>query len=66
MTYNYYTDGASTMKKINGEYIRDAGGWAFAQVEKNVVVASGLGNKAVTTNQEMELMAICKAIEHYL
>lgn len=50
MTYNYYTDGASTMKQINGEYIRDAGGWAFAQVENDIVTASYLGNKEKTTN----------------
>jgi hypothetical protein len=30
--YSYWTDGAASMNKVNGEYIREAGGWAWALI----------------------------------
>ena len=36
MIYNFWTDGAATMKKDDsGNYIREAGGWAWALVCDN-------------------------------
>lgn len=63
--YEYYTDGAATMKKKNGEYVREAGGWAFAQVKDNNPIFSMSGQEKETTNQVMELRAIYEALEHY-
>ena len=30
-----YTDGAATMKCVNGEYQRENGGWAWAAIDEN-------------------------------
>ena len=65
MTYNYYTDGASTMKKIDGEYVRENGGWAFAQIKDDKVIFVLSGHEDKTTNQAMELRAIYEALAHY-
>lgn len=63
-TYKIYTDGAATMRQINGEYVREAGGWAFLVIDEkdNACVFQNYGYKAETTNNEMELTAICKAL----
>lgn len=60
-----YTDGAATMRKENGEYVREAGGWAFAEVDCNdnvLYFANGHFDKS--TNNECELTAINKAIKY--
>lgn len=53
------------MKKKNGEYIREAGGWAFAQVKEDKIIFSKSGHEEKTTNQAMELRAIYEALNHY-
>lgn len=63
--YEYYSDGAASMKKKNGEYIREAGGWAFAQVKEDKIIFSKSGHEEKTTNQAMELRAIYEALNHY-
>lgn len=68
MIYKYYTDGAATMKKINGEYIRGAGGWAWARVdsETNKILEIASGHIDNTSNNAMELNAIYQALGHYI
>lgn len=68
MIYKYYTDGAATMKKINGEYIRGAGGWAWARVdpETNKILQYKSGHEDNASNNAMELMAILQVLNHYL
>lgn len=66
MIYEYYTDGAATMRKVNGEYVREAGGWAFAQVKDNKLIFSASGHADNTTNNAMELTAISQALRHYI
>lgn len=63
MEYNYYCDGAATMRKINGEYVREAGGWAWARVEDNKVINWSNGGDKETTNNEQELKAIYFALK---
>lgn len=60
-----YTDGAATMKKVNGEYIRGAGGSAFAIVSEDLkeVYHSGSKHFSNTTNNYCELYAILMAIK---
>ena len=67
MIYKYYTDGAATMRKVNGEYVREAGGWAWARVdpETNKVLESVSGHKDNASNNEMELIAILSALTYY-
>ena len=60
------TDGAATMRKINGEYVRENGGWAFAEIgEGNSILFSSSGQKLNTTNNECELTAIKEAILYF-
>ena len=67
MTYNFYTDGAASMRKDeNGEYIREAGGWAFALFENDIPVYSDSGHEDKTTNQKMELTAILETLKYYI
>lgn len=63
MIYKFYTDGAATMNKVNGEWVREAGAWAWAWVDNDMVMDSACGDKALTTNNEQELMAIYMALE---
>lgn len=63
-TYDFYTDGAATMKKVNGEYVREAGGWAFAFKDNGNIYCSS-GHEDHTTNQAMELRAIYEALLYY-
>lgn len=68
MTYNFWTDGAVLMRKdVNGEYIREAGGWAFAiiDIKNNIVTFNNHGHSEKASNNEMELMAIYKALLYY-
>ena len=63
MILNYFTDGAATMRKINNEYVREAGGWAFICLDGDMKERNRLnGNEAMTTNNRMELMAIFMAL----
>ena len=57
-----YTDGASTMFLEDSGYIRGPGGWGFVCVENGEVRAQDSGGKSATTNQEMELTGIYKAL----
>lgn len=63
----YYTDGAATMKKINGVYERCAGGWSIVKVdEENDTILDTLnGGSFETTNNEQELYAIYAALRDF-
>lgn len=62
--YTIYTDGAATMKKIKGEYVREAGGCAFVVYDAgNIRLYEWSGHSDQTTNNEMELSAIFHAIK---
>lgn len=63
MDYVIYTDGAATMKKENGQYIRVAGGWSFIVYKNGIQCYCEYGGEKETTNNAMELMAILKAIQ---
>lgn len=60
-----YTDGAATMRLVDGEYVRENGGWAFAEVKNGEVVYSLNGQKLKTTNNECELTAIMNAVLYF-
>lgn len=66
MTYEFYTDGAATMRQVGGAYIREAGGWAWAMVDNDEVLHSDSGYEPSTTNQAMELRAIYEALEYFM
>lgn len=66
VNFVYYTDGAATMKKENGKYLREAGGWAFILLKDDVEVSSQSGGCPLTTNNEMELYAIYASIRDFL
>lgn len=67
MTYNFWTDGAASMRKDeNGNYIREAGGWAFALFENEIPIYADCGHFDNTTNNEMELMAILETLKYYI
>ena len=64
--YIYYTDGAATMKQIDSEYVRCAGGWAWARVDKDLnVISTGTDGDSETTNNAMELTAIREALKDF-
>ena len=64
MYYNIYCDGAATMKKINDEYVRCAGGYGVVIYNNdNIIIQQLSGAAAQTTNNEQELTAILKALE---
>ena len=61
-----YTDGAATMKCINGEYTRENGGWAWAAIDDNDnLIKADFGGGSNTTNNRMELMAILNALRTF-
>lgn len=64
MEYNYYCDGAATLNLINGEYQRQAGGWAWALIQEDKIVAEESGGLPMSTNNAMELTAISQALNH--
>ena len=66
VNFVYYTDGAATMKKENGKYLREAGGWAFILLKDDVEVSNQSGGCPLTTNNEMELYAIYASIRDFL
>lgn len=65
-TYSYYTDGAATMIKENGKYLREAGGWAFILLKNGEKFSKQSGGCPLTTNNEMELYAIYASIRDFL
>ena len=66
MIYEFWTDGASSMK-INDKrkYEVIAGGWAWALIINNKETTFQSGSEAKATNQRMELTAIYKALQFY-
>lgn len=64
--YTYYTDGAATMKKVDGEYVREAGGWGFVELLNEKQISTINGGSPKTTNNEMELYAILSALRQFL
>lgn len=58
MNYTIYCDGAATMKKINGSYVRCAGGHAFIVYQNGINVFEFSDGVRETTNNEQELLAI--------
>lgn len=65
-TYTYYTDGAATMVNKNGQYLRQAGGWAFIRLKNGEEDSSQSGGCPLTTNNEMELYAIYASVRDFL
>ena len=64
--YTYFTDGAATMKRKNGKYLRGAGGWAFVLLKDDVENSCRCGGCPLTTNNEMELYAIYASMRDFL
>jgi ribonuclease HI len=65
-TYSYFTDGAATMIKEKGRYLRKAGGWSFIQFKNGKRQSQQSGGCAKTTNNEMELYAIYASMKDFL
>lgn len=64
--FKYYTDGAATMIRKNGKYLREAGGWAFVLLVDNNGDCVRCGGCPLTTNNEMELYAIYASMRDFL
>lgn len=64
--YSYFTDGAATMLRKDGKYLREAGGWAFVLLVGGQEVSSQSGGCPLTTNNEMELYAIYASMKDFL
>ena len=64
--YSYFTDGAATMVKENGKYLRKEGGWAFILLINGEKDSNQSGGCRLTTNNEMELYAIYAAMRDFL
>lgn len=65
-SFRYYTDGAATMIRKNGKYLREAGGWAFVLLIDNSEDSVCSGGCPLTTNNEMELYAIYASMKDFL
>lgn len=65
MIYEYYTDGACTLKKTDKGYEKGPGGWAFALIKNDKIEFSQSLPLMSTTNNEAELLAIYRALLHY-
>lgn len=64
--YIFYTDGASTMTKINNQYLRGPGGWGFIMLNnKNEIIDQINGGAPLSSNNAMELYAILAAFRHF-
>jgi ribonuclease HI len=62
----FYTDGASTMKKINNEWIRCNGGAAMVCInDENKIIAEYKRGFKSTTNNYCELHAIYLALSYW-
>lgn len=64
MQYKYYCDGAASLNKINGQYVREAGGWAWALVQDDQLITEDSSGLPQTSNNAMELTAINQALHH--
>lgn len=64
--YSYFTDGAATMVKENGKYLRKEGGWAFVKCLNGEKHSAQSGGCRLTTNNEMELYAIYSSMMDFL
>ena len=65
--FKIYTDGAATMRKVNGEYVREAGGWGYVILNGNDdEFMSAYGGENMTTNNAMELTAIRNGLRRFL
>lgn len=62
--YHFFTDGAATIRNVNGQYVREAGGWAWALVQNNEIIKWNSGGSKKTTNNEQELTAIMEALSY--
>ena len=60
ISIDIYTDGS--LKKLGQK--QTFGGWAFVAVKDSKKFYYASGSEYHTTNQRMELMAICKALEY--
>jgi ribonuclease HI len=64
MNYTIYSDGAATMKKVDGEYVRVAGGWSMIVYDSgNCRIYGEYGGERETTNNAMELYGIYRALK---
>lgn len=63
--FTYYTDGAATMINKNGQYLREAGGWAYIKLIDGDVTDKQSGGCPKTTNNEMELYAIYASLRDF-
>ncbi len=63
--YTYYTDGAATMINKNGQYLRQAGGWAYICITGGEIIRKQSGGCRLTTNNEMELYAIYASLRDF-
>lgn len=59
-----FTDGASTMSKVNGEYCRGRGGAAIAIIENENIIYEDSVGFSKTTNNFCELYAILMALKY--
>lgn len=65
--FKIYTDGAATMRKVNGEYVREAGGWSYIILDGNEKeICGAYGGNPQTTNNAMELTAIKEGLQRFL
>ena len=60
--YTIYSDGAASIRKINGEYIRENGGWSFLVYENNIKIYGEYGGEPEASNNAMELYGIYQAL----
>lgn len=60
-----FTDGAATMKCINGEYQRENGGAAMAVIQDEKVIYEETKYFENTTNNYCELYAILMALKYF-
>ena len=60
-----FTDGAATMKCINGEYQRENGGAAMAVIQDEKVIYEETKHFENTTNNYCELYAILMALKYF-
>lgn len=60
-----YSDGAATMKCINGEYQRENGGAAMVVVQDEKVIYEETKHFENTTNNYCELYAILMALKYF-
>ena len=66
LSFKIYTDGAATMRKIDGEYVREAGGWGYVILnEAGEEIVRAYGGENMTTNNAMELTAIRNGLQGF-